>query len=410
MTPSNAAPESSTGQWHTSIVPVATPHLGLVLTGGGARSAYQVGVLKGVTELLRRGAACPFPIITGTSAGAVSAIALASDAAHFRHSVYAIERVWREFRVHHVFKADAVSMVKSGLHWLLAFMTGGWLVHPPHAFFDNTPLWTLLRKQLHFDGIPRSLYKQHLQGIGICATCYADADSVTFYAAASAVEPWARVFRKGARVQLTLAHLMASLSIPFLFRPVLLHDQYFGDGAMRQTSPLSPAIHLGANRLFIVGVNDPVSAGASPNRHPAEPTFGQMFGFMLDSLFMDQLNADLERISRFNESNDARRIECLVMTPSKDVNEIARRHARELPRSLRAMMRIMGASNASSTMLLSYLLFERGFTRELIALGYEDARMRADEIRTFLAVENHPSIARRRARSRDAGLDRASPG
>jgi NTE family protein len=389
---------------------VTTPHLGLVLTGGGARSAYQVGVLKGVAELLRRGAACPFPIITGTSAGAVSAIALASDAAHFRHSVYAIERVWRDFRVHHVFKADAASMLKSGLHWILAFMTGGWLVHPPHAFFDNTPLWNLLRKQLHFDGIPRSLYKQHLQGIGICATCYADADSVTFYASASAVEPWARVFRKGARVQLTLDHLMASLSIPFLFRPVLLHDQYFGDGAMRQTSPLSPAIHLGANRLFIVGVNDPVSTGASPNRHPAEPTFGQMFGFMLDSLFMDQLNADLERIGRYNESNVARRIEFLVMTPSKDVNEIARRHARELPRSLRALMRIMGASNAASTMLLSYLLFERGFTRELITLGYEDVRMRADEIRAFLAVENQPSIARRRARSRDAGLDRATPG
>jgi NTE family protein len=198
------------------------------------------------------------------------------------------------------------------------------------------------------------------------------------------------VFRKGARVQLTLDHLMASLSIPFLFRPVLLNDQYFGDGAMRQTSPLSPAIHLGANRLFIIGVNDPVPTGASSRRRPAEPTFGQMFGFMLDSLFMDQLNADLERITRYNESNEERRIEVLVLTPSRDVNEIARRHARELPRSLRALMRTMGASNANaaSTMLLSYLLFERGFTRELIALGVADARARADEIRAFLALDN----------------------
>src|ERR1700736_6531805 len=388
MTPSNAGPESLTGQWHTSTVAAAAPHLGLVLTGGGARSAYQMGVLKGVAELLRRGSACPFPIITGTSAGAVSAIALASDAAHFRHSVYAIERVWRDFRVHHVFKADAVSMLRSGLHWILAFITGGWLVHPPHAFFDNTPLWNLLREQLHFEGIPRGLYKGHLQAIGICATCYADADSVTFYASASAIEPWSRVYRKGARVQLTLDHLMASLSIPFLFRPVLLHDQFFGDGAMRQTSPLSPAIHLGANRLFIIGVNDPASGGASPSRRPVEPSFGQMVGFMLDSLFMDQLSADLERISRYNEINDARRIEFLVMTPSRDVNEIALRHARELPRSLRALMRIMGANTAASTMLLSYLLFERGFTRELIALGVEDARARADEIRAFLALES----------------------
>jgi NTE family protein len=388
MTASDAGPENSTGQWHTSIVHVMTPQLGLVLTGGGARSAYQVGVLKGVAELVRRGSACPFPIITGTSAGAVSAVALASDAAHFRHSVYGIERVWRDFRVHHVFKADAVSMLKSGLHWMLAFITGGWLVHPPHSLFDNTPLWNLLREQLQFDGIPRSLYKKHLQGIGICATCYADADSVTFYASSAAVEPWARVFRKGSRVQLTLNHLMASLSIPFLFRPVLLNDQYFGDGAMRQTSPLSPAIHLGANRLFIIGVNDPLATAADPQRRAIEPSFGQMFGFMLDSLFMDTLNADLERISNYNQNNDTRRIEFLVMTPSRDVNEIARRHAQELPRSLRALMRIMGANTAASTLLLSYLLFERGFTRELIALGYEDARARRDEIRAFLNVEN----------------------
>jgi NTE family protein len=365
-----------------------TPQLGLVLTGGGARSAYQVGVLKGVAELLRRGSACPFPIVTGTSAGAVSAIALASDAAHFRRSVYAIERVWRDFRVHHVFKADALSMLRSGLHWMLAFVTGGWLVHPPHSLFDNTPLWNLLRAHLHFDGIPRSLYKKHLQAIGVCATCYADADSVTFYASTSPIEPWSRVFRKGARVQLTLDHLMASLAIPFLFRPVLLHDQYYGDGAMRQTSPLSPAVHLGANRLFIIGVNDPVATGVTPNRRAIEPSFGQMFGFMLDSLFMDTLHADLERISRYNETNVTQRIEFLVMTPSRDVNEIARRHARELPRSLRALMRTIGADNAASTLLLSYLLFERGFTRELIALGYDDARARAEEIRAFLALEN----------------------
>jgi NTE family protein len=181
---------------------------------------------------------------------------------------------------------------------------------------------------------------------------------------------------------------MASLSIPFLFRPVLLHDQYFGDGAMRQTSPLSPAIHLGANRLFIIGVNDPVATGATANRRAVEPSFGQMFGFMLDSLFMDTLNADLERIARYNESNDKRRIEFLVMTPSQDVNKIARRHVRELPRSLRTLMRTMGANTAASTLLLSYLLFERGFTRELIALGYADAQARAAEIRAFLALEN----------------------
>jgi len=361
--------------------------LGLVLTGGGARSAYQVGVLKGITELLRRGSACPFPIITGTSAGAVSAIALASDAAHFRRSVYAIERVWRDFRVHHVFKADAVSMLRSGLHWFLAFLTGGWLVQPPHSLFDNSPLWELLRTHLHFDGIPRSLYKTHLHAIGISATCYGDADSVTFFAAEPNAEPWTRVYRKGVRATLTLDHLMASLAIPFLFRPVLLNDAYFGDGAMRQTSPLSPAILLGATRLVIIGVNDPVPSGLHPKRRPVEPTFSQMFGFMLDSLFMDTLNASLERINRYNESPGMQPIDTLVITPSRDVNEVARRHVNELPRALRTLLRALGAHNSPNSLLLSYLLFERGFTREMIEMGYQDAKMRAGEIRDFLQLD-----------------------
>jgi len=362
--------------------------LGLVLTGGGARSAYQVGVLKGIADLLRRGSACPFPIITGTSAGAVSAIALASDAAHFRRSVAAIERVWRDFRVHQVFKADAASMLKSGLHWFLAFLTGGWLVQPPHSLFDNSPLWELLRTHLHFDGIPRSLYKTHLHAIGISATCYGDADSVTFFAAEPGAEPWKRVYRKGVRATLALDHLMASLAIPFLFRPVLLNDAYYGDGAMRQTSPLSPAILLGATRLLIIGVNDPAPTGAHPLRPPIEPTFSQMFGFMLDSLFMDTMNASLERVNRYNESADMRPIDTLVIMPTRDVNEVARRHVVELPRALRTLLRALGAHNSPNSLLLSYLLFERGFTREMIDMGYEDAKARAGEIRDFLQLEN----------------------
>ena len=361
--------------------------LGLVLTGGGARAAYQVGVLKGIAELLHRGAGSPFPVITGTSAGAVSAVALASDPAHFRHAVYAIEKVWREFRVHHVIKADVVSMLRSGMQWVLALLSGGWLVHPPRSLFDNTPLWELLRRNLRFEGIPRGMYKQHLQAVGICATSYSDADSVTFYACSEPIEPWTRASRKGARVQLTLEHLMASLSIPFLFRPIFLHQQYFGDGAMRQTSPLSPAIHLGANRLLVIGVGDPATAGLGMPAIRTEPTFGQMFGFMLDSLFMDQLQSDLERFRPSTELPGLPSIDCLVLTPSRDLSEIASRHRSELPRGLRALLRAMGANSSkpSAGALLSYLLFERGYTRELIELGLHDARSRAEEIRAFLA-------------------------
>ncbi len=376
---------ASGARWHNDRMPKEQPALGLILTGGGARAAYQVGVLKGIAELLWRGAACPFEVVTGTSAGAVSALALAADAAHFRHAVYAIERVWRGFRVHHVIKADVRSVLKSGMHWMLALLTGGWLVQPPRSLFDNTPLWELLRKNVNFDAIPRGLYKKHLQAVGICATCYSDADSHTFYASASPIEPWTRASRKGERVQLTLEHLMASLAMPFLFRPVRLQRRFYGDGSMRQTSPLSPAIHLGANRLLVIGVNEPSVAGLGMVNPNAEPTFGQMLGFMLDSLFMDQMHSDLERIRLANEDPTHRQIDFLLLTPSQDLGEIARRHRHELPRTLRALLGTMGANNSAGTQLLSYLLFERGYTRELIALGQSDARARAAEIRAFLA-------------------------
>ena len=359
------------------------PRCGLVLMGGGARAAYQVGVLKGIAQQLPRGAHSPFAVVTGTSAGAVSAIALAADAMNFRRAVRSIESVWRDFHVDQVFRADPASMLRSGLHWLAALVTGGTVVQAPHALFDNAPLWELLRRHLHFAGIRRGLKRGALGAVGISATGYGNAESVTFFDAPAQVEPWRRAYRRGVRAELSLEHLMASLALPFLFQPVRLADGYYGDGAMRQTSPLGPAFHLGAKRILVIGAGSAGRPLPPSPRIPHEPSYGQMFGFMLDSLFMDHVEADIERIALYNENLNRPHIDTLIFNPTADLTEIAQRHAAELPRTLRILMRTIGAKGDAGTQLLSYLMFERGFTRELIALGVRDAHARAAELRTF---------------------------
>jgi NTE family protein len=367
--------------------------LALVLTGGGARAAYQVGVLKGIAELLARGANCPFQVITGTSAGAVSAIALATDPTHFRRTVSGVEDIWRNFHVDQVFRTDTRTMLRSGLHLALALISGGWLVTPPHSLFDNEPLWELLRPRLDFSLIGPAVSDGHLHAIAISATSFTSANSVTFFAGADEIMPWRRASRYGTRAELTLSHLMASLSIPFLFRPIALNGEYYGDGAMRQTTPLTPAIHLGADRILVIGVGTPDSYAASAPVEQAAPGFGQMFGFMLDSLFWDGVNSDLDRIRAFNQFGAARHIVPLVIQPSQDLSVIAARHAGELPRSLRVLLRTMNAGSPGGSQLLSYLLFQAGYTQELIELGVRDALARAGELRAFLGESARASPA-----------------
>lgn len=367
--------------------------LALVLTGGGARAAYQVGVLRGIADLLPRGANCPFQVITGTSAGAVSAVALATDPTHFRRTIAGVEDIWRNFKVNQVFRADTQTMLRSGLHLALALISGGWLVRPPHSLLDNEPLWDLLRPRLDFARIGPAVKDGYLHAIAISATSFTSANSVTFFAGADEIKPWRRASRYGTRAELTLSHLMASLSIPFLFRPIALDREFYGDGAMRQTTPLTPAIHLGADRLLVIGVGSPDSYAASAPVEQAEPGFGQMFGFMLDSLFWDGVNSDLDRIRAFNQFGAARQIEPFVIQPSQDLSVIAARHAGELPRSLRILLRTMNAGSPGGSQLLSYLLFEAAYTRELIELGVRDATERAGELRAFLGTSDRVTPA-----------------
>ena len=326
------------------------PIVGLVLTGGGARSAYQVGVLRALTELLPR-ARNPFPIIVGTSAGAVSAGVLAAGAHQWRRAVVGLEEVWRNFRSEQVFRVDPWHMLRAGLHWLLSLVSGGTVFSPPKSMLDNTPLRELLGTHVDWSGVRRSIERGHLQALALCATSYASGHSVAFYDGVDSIREWSRVQRVGRRAQLTLDHLMASVAIPLLFPPMPLGQEYFGDGAMRQLNPMSPAIHLGAERLLIIGVRAREDAGvAAPRAAPTMPTPGQILGYMLDTLFTDQIFGDLEQCERINDlvraapeaARGLRNVETLMLAPSVDPREIAARHAHEMPRGLRALLRVIG--------------------------------------------------------------------
>jgi NTE family protein len=343
------------------------------------------------------------------SAGAIVAAAVACHAARFRQAVVALERVWRNFHSDQVFRADTRSMLRAGLRWLMALVSAGRLIRPPQSVFDSSPLRRLLERHYDFALMRAAMAAGHLDALAIAASNYRSARSVAFFesnaSSADGAEPWPR----GLRTELSVNHLMASSAVPFLFPAVRVEGDYYGDGAMRQIAPLSPAIRLGADRLFMIGVrNGPApELIAATDRAPA-PSIGQIIGFMLDTLFIDSLQtalAQLERINHLIEQSAVpmpdglRRIAPLVIVPSADLSQIATRHARAMPRSVRTLLRTMGAANVGGAELLSYLLFESSYTRELIALGTSDTLARRDEVLHFL-VATAPSFGNANALAR----------
>jgi NTE family protein len=376
------------------------PTVGLVLTGGGSRSAYQVGVLLALSELLPR-ARNPFPVIVGTSAGAVAAGVLASQAHSWRRAVAGLERVWANFRSEQVFRVGPTHMLRSGAHWMLSLVSGGLVLSPPKSVLDNSPLRELLGVHVDCSGIRRSIARGHLRALALCSTSYVTGQSVAFFDGVESIPEWARVQRVGIRTQLSLDHLMASSAIPLLFPPMQLGEEFFGDGAMRQLHPLSPAIHLGADRLLIIGVRARRAAGVVINhRETSMPTPGEIFGYMLDTLFTDQVYGDLEQVERINQLTSVspeaapglKHVDTLMLAPSVDPREIAARHVSEMPQGLRALLRVIGGRTVSGFQLASYLMFEAGYTRELIELGYRDAMEARPALLAFMSGERLPPL------------------
>lgn len=401
-----------------AIAPDPEP-VGLVLAGGGARCAYQAGALRAIAEMLPADRN-PFPVIVGQSAGAINAACLASRAGSFSVSAERLVEAWSRLRLCDVFRTDPFSVGCRGLRWVLMAASGGWLAGNPRSFLDNAPLRELLLREVDFDAIEPAVAAGSLATLALTASAYSgqSGQAVTFFTGAPGLVEWTRSRRSGLRRRLGVEHVMASAALPFLFPAQQIEGQYFGDGALRLTAPLSPAIRLGARRLLVIAARDPEVVPLGSQSAARYPSLGALAGHMLDIIFNDHLDSDIERLTRINNTlalltgdqragTPLRPIDVFVLRPSRDVREIAARHAGKMPWAIRMLLRGIGGWGGDWR-LPSYLNFDAAYCRDLIELGERDARAQAEPILSLLAAGAGIRTAAQSGEGYDRGAD--SPG
>lgn len=347
----------------------------------------------------------PFDILCGTSAGALNAVALACRADNFASSVRGLLAVWENIQVPAVYRADSLSVLRSGARWL-SLLSFGWLLRqwraaPPTSLLDNTPLAGLLHRVLDLPRLDANLADGTLHALAITASSYSSGHHLTFYQSAARVEPWVRHGRVALATQIGVEHLLASSAIPFVFPAVPLylagHREFCGDGSMRQSAPIAPAIHLGATRVLVVGAGRVTDPRPGDPGQGGYPSLAQVAGHALSSIFLDSLAADVERLERVNDTltrippetraqMPLREVKLLMISPSERLDDIAARHTSSLPAPVRTLLGTLGALESRGAALASYLLFEAGYTRELIRLGERDTLARRGDVLAFFAA------------------------
>lgn len=372
------------------------PKIGLLLTGGGARAAYQVGALKAIAEFYPRNHGTPFRVITGTSAGAINCCAIASYASCFRLGVKKLEYIWKNFHAHHVYQCSAYELSAHILRNTISRFTSPHLERYPISLLNNRPLYDLLNSYLELHRIDRNIQTGYLDAVSVTASDYNTGDSVSFFQGHERLKEWQRAKRSGIRSVINSKHLLASSAIPLVFPSTRIGRDYFGDGSVHQLSPLSPAIHLGADKIFVIGLEQPADADLTIplSQHPSG---AEIASHLLDTIFTDTLNSDIERLERVNKvlqtTGKATRAQ-LRMKPishfrihnTHDFTCIADTHFTELPIMIRILLKLIGVDKHSRSSITSYLMFEQNYTRELIRLGYQDVMEQETQVRAFMGI------------------------